>query len=88
MPSTCPPPSLDSFEEEVLNRTSCEVHTFDCTYEKGASIHERHSFHKVRMHIYGCVLGGYHGGGRAACHFVPQSCNVQQMYPLLLPQSM
>lgn len=38
----------DSFEEAVLMRTPCQVHTFDCTYEKGASIHERHFFHKVR----------------------------------------
>ena len=35
-----------AFEEDMLNNTNCEVHTFDCTY-KGHSIHPRHTYHRL-----------------------------------------
>lgn len=32
------------FEEQILKRTTCEVHTFDCTVS-GKSIHPNHKYH-------------------------------------------
>eukprot|EP00878_Enallax_costatus_P019727 GHUV01020820.1.p1 GENE.GHUV01020820.1~~GHUV01020820.1.p1 ORF type:complete len:260 (+),score=54.85 GHUV01020820.1:230-1009(+) len=36
-----------SFEQDALNNTKCEVHTFDCTYDGTSIDPERHKYHKT-----------------------------------------
>lgn len=40
-----------TFEEAMLALTQCHIHTFDCTFANGKSIHPRHFFHKL------CISG-------------------------------
>lgn len=42
------------FEWAVLKETSCEIHTFDCTFD-GADLHPRHKYHKT------CIGNGLNG---------------------------